>query len=151
MTAPLLGGFNIGIQRSWVVIDNVTQEQMPWGGDIIDLQSSPITKEITIDPISTQGYSKFKTDRSGWQGSITVARVNGDADQFEAIQESLYHQGGTQRYFSIYETTINDDGTIDKMQYTGCEIKMTDAGMARKDSSMDIKLAFRGQARQAPQ
>jgi hypothetical protein len=151
MTAPLLDGFNTGIQRSWVIIDLVSGLQVPWGGDVLDLESSPITNDITIKPISTQGYDKFKTDRSGWQGSFTVARVNGDADNFEAAQESLYHQGGTQKYFSITETTQNDDGSIDIFEYGSCEMKMTNAGQARKDSSIDLKFSFRGASRQAPQ
>lgn len=150
MTAPLLGGFNTGIQRSWVIIDNATGKQVPWGGDVLDLEASPMTKDITIEPISTQGYNKFKTDRAGWQGTFSVARNNGDADNFEAAQEALYHAGGTQKYFTILETTSNDDGSVDQMQFEGCELKMTNAGQARKDSSIDMKFAFRGYSRQAP-
>ncbi len=150
MTAGLLNGFNTGIQRSWIIIDNATQLPVPWGGDVLDLESSPMINEITIKPISTQGYDKFKDDRSGWDGTLTVARNNGDADNFEAAQEALYHSGGTQKYFTIYETTLNDDGTSDEYVYAGATLKMTNAGSARKDASIDLKFKVRAQSRQAP-
>lgn len=150
MTAGLLNGFNTGIQRSFIIIDNATQLPVPWGGDVLDLESSPIANDITIKPISTQGYDKFKTDRAGWKGSITVARNNAGADAFEAVQESLYHSGGTQKYFTIYETTEDDNGTIDEFVYAGAILWMSSAGSARKDASIDIKLEFKAQSRQAP-
>jgi len=150
MTAGLLAGFNTGIQRSWIIIDNATQLPVPFGGDVLDLESSPMINEITIKPISTQGYDKFKDDRSGWEGTMTVARNNGDADNFEAAQEALYHSIGGQKYFTIYETTINDDNSIDEFVYAGATLKMTNSGSARKDSSIDLKFKVRAQSRQAP-
>lgn len=151
MTASLLGGFNTGLSRVIAIIDSATQLPVPFGGDMLDYESSPITKDISISPISTGGYDKFKTDRAGWQGSFTIARVNGDADNFEAIQEALYHSGGPQKQFTITETTTNDDGSVDVMQISGCELHMTNAGQCRKETSIDMKFAFRGMARQAPQ
>lgn len=150
MTAGLLAGFNTGIQRSWIIIDNTTQLPVPFGGDVLDLESSPMINEVTIKPISTQGYDKFKDDRSGWEGTMTVARNNADADNFEAAQEALYHSTGITKYFTIYEQTQNDDGSIDKFVYAGATLKMTNAGAARKDASVDLKFKVRAQSRQAP-
>jgi hypothetical protein len=148
MTAQLVGAFNTGIQRSWVIIDNSTLLPVDFGGDVLDLEDSPIIKDITIEPISTGGYDVFKTDRAGWKGTITIARNSAAADLFEAVQEALYHSGGTQKYFTIVETTVDDNGTIDQFQITGCDLRMQTAGMAKKDSAIEVKLDFRGQAKQ---
>lgn len=148
VTTNLIGGFNTGIQRSWVIVDNTTSQPVDFGGDVLDLEDSPIIKDITIEPISTQGYDKFKTDRSGWKGTITIARNNAAADLFEAVQEALYHSGGLQKSFTILETTIDDNMVIDAFQITGCELRMQTAGMAKKDSAIEVKLDFRGQAKQ---
>lgn len=148
MTASLIGGFNTGIQRSWQIFDNSTGLAVDFGGDVLDLEATPIHKDITVEPISTKGYNKFKRARQGWTGTITIARNDGAVDQLEAIQEQLYHQGGVQKYFTILETTTNDDGTIDKMQYTGAELYMTTSGMAKQDAAIEPKLGFRAQARQ---
>lgn len=147
-TGTLVGGFNIGIQRSWTIIDSTTGLPVDYGGDVIDLTSSPNLKHVEINPISTNGYSKYKTNRTGWKGSITVARNNGAGDTFEAAQEALFHAGFTQKYFTIIETTTNDEGTVDTFQYTGCELFWDDAGMARMDSAIEIKMGMNAQSRQ---
>jgi hypothetical protein len=145
---PGFFGFNTGIQRSILIVDNTTNLPVPFGGDVLDLEASPITKDITIEPISTQGYDKFKTDRAGWKGTITIARNNALADNFEAVQEALYHQGQTQKYFTITETTVDDDGSVDIFLYSGAELRMQSAGTAKKDSAIEIRLDFRCQSRQ---
>jgi hypothetical protein len=145
---PNIGDFTTGLQRSIVVIDNVTQLSVDFGGDILDLTADEVTKEIQIDPISTQGYSKYKTTWDGWKGSISVARNNGNGDLFEAAQELLYHTGGSQHQFTIEETTYNTDGSVTTMQYTGATFTMPSAGNAKKDAAIEYKFEVRAQARQ---
>jgi hypothetical protein len=143
-----IGGFTTGIQRSWTITDNTTGLQVPFGGDVIDITASPEMDHITIKPISTQGYAKHKTNRVAWKGSMTIARTNPDADLFEAAQEALYHQTGTQKYFTILEDTVEEDGSISTMQYTEVELFMDDSGMARTDSAVEIKLGMNAASKQ---
>jgi len=150
MSAPLnsVGGFNTGPQRSWVIVDNTTGLPVDFGGDVMDLQASPNLKHIEINPISNQGYPKYKTQRTGWKGTLTVARNNANADLFESVQEALFHAGGTQRYFTIVEKTNNDDGTSDEFEYSGAEFFMDDSGAARMENPIEMKFGFNAQAKQ---
>jgi hypothetical protein len=143
-----VGDFTTGIQRSWTVVDNTTSLIVDFGGAICDLEAREITKDIQVEPIDTQGFNLYKTDWGGWEGTLTVARQNGNGDLFEAAQELLYHEGGTQHNFTIEETTQNVDGSVTVMQYTGAVFTMPSAGKAQKDSATMAEFKFRAQARQ---
>jgi hypothetical protein len=144
-----VGDFSIGVQRSIVVVDNSTGIPVDFGGDVLDYTITPIHKEIEINPISTGGYDKYRTDRGGWRGGFTLSYAAPQMDTLEAAQELLYHTGFTEKTFTILETTYyGSTGQSNTMQISGVRLKMDDGGPARKDSAIEIKMSFRGQDRQ---
>ncbi len=142
------GTFNIGTDKSIVIIDNDTGAPIDLGGHVIDFTSQPKHKTITSDPIDAQGYSQHRLTYDGWSGTVTVYRANGGAEALEALMEANYHNGGTQKYFTITETIRNQyDGSVNIFQYIYAVMMLQDAGTWKKDAAVPIRVQFEAQGR----
>lgn len=142
------GVFNIGTDKSIVVIDNSTGLPISLGGRVTDIETTSKMTTITSLPIDNRGYAQHRYAYNGWTGTITVDRSNGDADALQALQEANYHAGGAQKYYTVTETIRNSaDGTVDVYQYNYCVISLPSSGAWRKDASVPLRLSFEAQER----
>lgn len=136
------GTFNIGTDKSIVVIDNNTGQPIDLGGRVIDFKSDPKTTLITSMPIDNQGYDQHRLAYGGWTGSIMVDRNDSSADAIEAANEVGYHQGSTQQYYTITETITNADQSQSVFQYNGVIMWLQSSGSWRKDQKVELTWQF---------
>lgn len=144
------GTFNLGTDKSVTVIDNDANAPVNLGGRLISFKSDPKVTKVVSNPIDNSGYSQHRDAYDGWTGTIVIDRAQGDWDALQAEMEANYHAQGLQKYFTIVETTRNqNDSSVNVYQYLFCTINMTTAGEWKKDSAVQITLAFESQQRVA--
>lgn len=147
-TNLIAGTFNVGTDKSIVVIDNDTGAPISLGGRIIDITSAPKAKLIESHPIDNDGYSQFRESFDGWDGTLTMDRSNGSLDTLQALKEANYHATGAQKFFTITETIRNQaDSSINIFQYNYAVLMLEDSGSWKKDATVPVRAKFHAQDR----
>lgn len=136
--------FNTGLQRSVILLDNQTGQRIKFGGDLLKFKCDPVSKDVIIEPIDSP-FEKRKKVWGGYEGVITVARNDATLEKLQMLQESNYYARGNQYYYTIDETTSNDDGTTDVVQYLGVTLDLKDRGEWSKTAAVECQLHFHAQ------
>ena len=143
---PLNSDFNTGIDRNIVIVDENTGQTI-YAGKYTELTSKNEVTKIKVKPLNNGARTLTKNDYEGWTGTITIAREDGSWDAFQAIQEAQYHAGQSQHYFSVYETTSNQNGTVDEFHYVHATLNLTEGGTWRKESDVPLRIEFDAEER----
>lgn len=138
-------GFNVGQQISLNLTDALGNNYDM--GRITRFSHTSKGTELESKTIVKNGYVDHKDMREGWTGEVVVDRTNGKWDALEAAQEQSFHAGGGQLYFTLKATIVNDDGTIDVLQFIRCAFKMTTAGNWSLDEKVEQTITFRAAER----
>lgn len=116
-------------------------------GKYTEIVSSPERSTLKVEPINNRGITLRQNIPDGWKGTITTVRENGVLEYLYGQVEADYYNGVAQRYFWIYETISNQDGSTDQFVYTRSIIWIADAGNWKKTSDVPIRLEFESEQR----
>ena len=78
----------------------------------------------------------------GWEGSFEIERGTSQADDFIAVAEQLYFNGGPVPAGTMYQYVTEVDGSTSTYEYDGVVFRLTSAGNWRGDASVKQKLDF---------
>lgn len=111
-------------------------------GFLTEFQSTAEKHAIELYGINNAGYRAIRVVEKGWKGTFSFARLGGMADFIQWTEEANYFNGGTQNYYTIYETIREQDGTLTEYQFLGVAITGFDGGTVRQDNEIPMKIDF---------
>lgn len=92
--------------------------------------------------------SRFAYVPMGWTGSIENDRANATVDDFIARLEADYYNGEVEHTWTIYDYTVNADGSYSSYQFTGVVLSLDDGGPREKDKLIRQRVKFRASKRE---
>jgi hypothetical protein len=146
MTTSVLNGYNVGTDVSLSISD-------PYGdvfpaealAHVTEFDAESDDVEIKVTPISFGGVPIYQTVWNGTRGRIMFARVNGSFQSMIVSLMDSYYDLGTIPFFTITQTVMNRDGTIDQYMFVGCQWVKPRFGNYRATKEVDLSLDFRAQ------
>lgn len=142
------GTFNVGTDTFITIVDNDTQAPISLAGRTVTYKADPKTTLVTSDPIDNGGLTQHRIVYHGWTGTLTIDRAQGDLDSLQALMELNYYQKGLQKYFTIMESTRNqNNGKTDIYQFPLSVMTMQTSGERKKDSTVVVTLNWDSQQR----
>lgn len=146
MATSVLNGYNVGTDVSLSISDSY--------GDVFPAEAlAHITEfdcesddvEIKVTPISFGGVPIYQTVWNGIRGRLMFARVNGSFQSMVINLMDSYFNLGNIPFFTITETVMNRDGTVDEYMYVGCQWVRPRFGNFRATKEVDMSFDFRAQ------
>jgi hypothetical protein len=142
---PQIGaGFNIGTDSSIIIADDY--------GDVfpaealshlmeVDYESEDV--ELKIIPITGGGVPIYMTIWAGIRGHLLFTRVSGGMQAMIASLMDAYFTNGTVPFFTLTQTVLNRDGSMDSYLLTGGQWSRPRFGNYRATKEVDMRLEFR--------
>ena len=87
------------------------------------------------------GIPKFAEQPAGWDGTISLDRVNSNVDDAFASLEQAYYNGQDIGTMTITETITETSG-ITQYRYTGVSLRLEEGGSFKGDGLVDQKIGF---------
>jgi hypothetical protein len=78
----------------------------------------------------------------GWEGSFEIERGSSETDDFVAVAEQLYYNGGPVPGGTMYQYITEVDGSTSTYQYDSAVFRLASAGSWKGDASVKQKLDF---------
>lgn len=137
-----LNGFTVG--RDYAI--NV---QGPSGQVQFDLITKFSKKPDMIDKKikGLDGRTRHVTFYDGWTGSFQLERQDSTAEDFFAAQEAAYYAGQNALPATITETIQEASGAVTQYQYVGVIMKLSDAGTAAGDDTVQLSIDWMAERR----
>jgi len=83
----------------------------------------------------------------GWDGDFEIERKDSVLDDYFAQLESDYYSGIGTGPSTITETITEPDGQVNQYRYTGVMFRLDDAGNAKGDDTIQMKISWAAERR----
>lgn len=134
--------FNVGRDCQVVLLWNGTKIEMPI---VTGFQSQQQTHQINSNPLNSTPI--FTDIENGWRGQFDVDRSSADLDSLIAAKEAAFWSAGTIGQGTIYQYITEKDGSTTTWEYTGCSIRLSDAGRWQSENKTSQRLEFNASTR----
>lgn len=132
--------FNIGRDGAQITIFDSTAGQVTFNG-AISFDSKARTKELESETIN--GTTIFRNVPNGHEGSFEFDRQDSSVEAYFAMLEANFYAGMPTPTAVITQTINELDGTVTQFQYTGCVLKLNDAGSWKGLDKVQPKVGWR--------
>lgn len=131
-----MNGYSVGRDVSIDIFGQVNGVVTP--KEVTMFEKKQRTNRVEIKRID--GIVDFLELPQGWEGSIEVERADNTLDDYFATLEANYYSGKNIVTATISETIQEPNGSISQYRYERVMFKYSDAGQAKNDASIKLKL-----------
>jgi hypothetical protein len=132
--------FNIGRDGSQITIFDSVAGQVNFNGTI-SFDSKARTKELESETIT--GNTIFRNVPNGHEGTFEFDRQDSSVEAYFTQAEANFYAGLPPPTAAITQTINELDGSITQFQYTGVQLKLTDAGTWKGLDKINPKVGWR--------
>jgi len=112
---------------------------------VTDFDKKPNTNEKKIKGIDGIRRTVFIPD--GWDGTFEVERKDSVVDDYFAKLEADYYSGIGTGPSTITETITEPSGQVSQYRYTGVMFRLDEAGSAKGDDTVQMKISWAAERR----
>lgn len=132
--------FNIGRDGSQITIFDSIAGQVTFNG-MVSFDTKPRTKELESEGIN--GVTTFRNVPNGHEGSFDFDRQDSSVEAYFAILEANFYAGLPPPTAIITQTINESDGSVTQFQFTGCALKLDNAGTWKGLDKVQPKVSWR--------
>jgi len=133
-----ISGQTVGRDVSWVI--NTAEGQLKLSQNfIIDFEAMPEAKLDKFLPVS--GIINPLVYHEGYSVKMSVARTDNTLDNFWAALEAAYFAGVDVPAGTIYETIVENNGSVSQYAYLNVQLKIDTFGERKGNDYITVKFS----------